>query len=57
MHMVHIGVYRAHQQGYGHPLQLLMARKDEERGKNTWGKSSFEKGEGTKFEIYLKLCI
>ena len=24
---MHIGVYRAQQQGYGHPLQLFMSRK------------------------------
>ena len=51
--MVHIGVYRAHQQGYGHHLQLFMSRKAEERGKTTWGKSSLKKGQGTKFEICI----
>ena len=40
---MHIGVYRAHQQGYGHPLQLFMSRKVEERGITTWGKSSLKK--------------
>ena len=33
---MHIGVYRAQQQGYGHPLQLFMCIKAEERGKTTW---------------------
>ena len=41
---MHIGVYRAQQQGYGHPLQVFMSRKAEERGKTTWGKSSLKKG-------------
>ena len=51
---MHISVYRAYQQGYGHPLQLFMSRKDEERDKTTWGKSSLKKGQGTKFEICLQ---
>ena len=46
---MHISAYRAQQQGNGHPLQSLMYRKDEERGKNTWGKSSLKKGQGTNF--------
>ena len=54
---MHIGACRAQQQGYGHHLQLFMSRKDEERGKTTWGKSSLKKGEGTKFETCLQLCI
>ena len=41
---MHIGAYRAQQQGYGHHLQLFMSKKDEERGKTTWGKSSLKKG-------------
>ena len=45
-----IGVYRAQQQWYGHPLQLFMYKKVEKRGKTTWGKSSLKKGQGTKFE-------
>ena len=52
--MVHIGVYRAQQQGYGHPLQLFMSKKTEERGNVTWGKSSLKKGQGTKFETCLQ---
>ena len=51
--MVHIGVYRARQQGYGHPLQLFMFRKVEERSKTTWGKSSLKKGQGTRFEQHV----
>ena len=47
---MHIGVYRAQKQGYGHPLQLFMSMKAEERGKTAWGKSSLKKGQGTKFE-------
>ena len=49
-----IVAYRAQQQGYGHPLQLFMSRKVEERGKTTWEKSSLKKGKGTKFEICLQ---
>ena len=30
---MHIGAYKAQQQGYGHPLQLFMSRKAKERGK------------------------
>ena len=41
---MHIGVYRTQQQGYGHPLQLFMSKKYEERGKTTWGKYSLKKG-------------
>ena len=52
-----IDAYRAHQQGYGHPLQLFKSKKVEERGKTTWGKSSLKKGKGTNFEISLQLCI
>ena len=33
--IINIELYRAQQQGYGHPLQLFMSRKDEERGKTT----------------------
>ena len=55
--MVHIGVYRDHQQGYAQPLQLFMSRKAKESGKTTLGKSSLKKGQGTKFEICLQLCI
>ena len=51
--MVHIGVYRFQQQGYGHLLQLFMSKKVEERGKTTWEKSSLKKGQGTKFEQYV----
>ena len=36
--------YRAQQQGYAHPLTIIMSKKDEERGKTTWGKSSLKKG-------------
>ena len=32
-----IDLNRVQQQGYGHPLQLFMSRKAEERGKTTWG--------------------
>ena len=39
-----IGVYRPQQQGYGHPLANIMSKKDEERGKNTWGKSFLKIG-------------
>ena len=46
--------YRAQQQGYGHPLTISMSKKDEERGKTTWGKSSLKKGHNTKFEICLQ---
>ena len=41
-----IGVYRSQQQGYGHPLTIIMPQKSEERGKTTWGKSSLKKGQG-----------
>ena len=51
---MHIGVYRAHQQGYGHHLQLFMPIKDEERGKTTWGKYSLKKGKCTQFEICIQ---
>ena len=54
---MHIGAYRAQQQGYGHHLQLFMSKKDEERGKTTWGKSYLNKGQGTTFETCLQLCI
>ena len=54
---MHIGAHRAEQQGYGHPLQLFMSKKAEERGKTTWGKSSLNKGQGKKFETCLHLCI
>ena len=40
--------YRAHQQGYGHPLTIIMSKKVEERGKTTWEKSSLKEGQGTK---------
>ena len=30
-----IGVYRAKQQGYGHPLTIIHVLKSEERGKTT----------------------
>ena len=50
---MHIGVYTTQQQGYGHPLQLFMSIKAEERGKTTWGKSSLKKGQGTKFKQYV----
>ena len=46
-----IGVYRAQQQGYGHPLTMIHVQKAEERDKTTWGKSSLLKVQGTKFEI------
>ena len=46
--------YRAQQQGYGHPLAFFRVQKFGERGKTTWGKSSLEKGQGTKFEI---ICL
>ena len=48
--------YRAQQQGYGHPLTIIMSRKVEERGKTTWGKSSLKKGKGTKIEICIH-CV
>ena len=54
---IKIDPYSAQQQGYGHPLQLFMSRKAEERGKTTWGKPTFKKGQGTKFEIFLQLCL
>ena len=41
--------YRAQQQGYGHPLTIVMSKKAEERGKTTWGKFSLKKGQGTQF--------
>ena len=40
--------YRAQQQGYGHPLTIVMSR-NEERGKTTWEKSSLKIGQGTQF--------
>ena len=43
----------AQQQGYGHPLQLFMSRKVEEKGKTTWGKSSLKKGQGIKYEQHV----
>ena len=43
-----IYAWRAQQQGYGHPLQLFLSRKFEERLKTTWGKSSLKKEKGTK---------
>ena len=46
--------YRAHQQGYGHPLTIIHVQKEEERGKTTWGKSSLKKEHSTKFEI---ICL
>ena len=52
--MVHIGVYRAQQQGYGQHLQVFISGKADERGKTTWRKSSLKKGQGTKFEICLQ---
>ena len=51
---MHKDEYRVHQQGYGHPFTIIMSKKDEERGKTTWGKSSLKKGQGTKFEI---ICL
>ena len=48
---MHIGAYRAQQQGYGHPLTIIHVQKSEERGKTTWKKSSLKKGQGTKFEL------
>ena len=54
---MHIGVYSSQQQVYGHPLQLFMSRKDDKRGKTTRGKSSLKKGQGTKFETCLQLCL
>ena len=54
--MVHIGVYRAQKQGYGHPLQLFMSRKYEERGKTTWGKYSLKKGKAQNLKyVFNKL--
>ena len=46
---MHIGVYRAQQQGYVHPLTIIHVQKSEERGKTAGGKSSLKKGKGTKF--------
>ena len=54
---MHMDSYRAQQQGYGHPLTIIHVQKAEERGKNTWEKSSFKKGQGTKFEICIQLCF
>ena len=54
---MHIGVYRAQQQGYDQPLQLFMFRKAEERVKTTWRKSSIKNIQGTKFETCLQLCL
>ena len=51
---MHIGVYRSQQQGYGHPLQLFMSRKVEERNKTKWGKYSLKKGHRTNFEMFLQ---
>ena len=57
MHMVHIGVYSAQQQGYGHPLQLFMCRKVKERGKTTWVKSSLKKGKGKKMKYVFNYVL
>ena len=51
---MHMDVYRAQQQGYGLPLTIIHVQKVEERAKTTWGKSSLNKAQGTKFEI---ICI
>ena len=32
---------------------IIHVQKSEERGKTTWGKSSLNKGQGTKFEQYV----
>ena len=45
---MHMDAYRAQQQCYGHPLTIIHVQKAEERGKKTPGKSSLEKGQGTK---------
>ena len=50
---MHIGVYRAQQQGYGH-LTIYLIQRNEERGKTTWGKYSLKKGQGNKFETCLQ---
>ena len=44
--------YMAQQQGYGHPLTIILVWKSEERGKTTWGKSSLKKGQGTNLKQY-----
>ena len=46
-----IYAYRAQHKGYGHPFTIYLVQRPKERGKNTWGKSSLEIGQGTKFEI------
>ena len=38
MHMVHIGVYRAQQQGYGHPLTIWLCPKKWGKRQNHMGK-------------------
>ena len=50
---MHLGAYRAQQEGYGHPLQFILSRKVEERGKNTWEKSSLKKEKRKKFEQHV----
>ena len=37
-------VYRAQQQGYGHPFTNYLVKRTKERGKTTRGKSSLKKG-------------
>ena len=51
---MHIGAYRAQQQGYGHPLQLVMSRKFQERGKNTWGKNIKDNAKRNIYESFSK---
>ena len=49
--------YRAHQQGYGHPLTIIHGQKDEERGKTTWGKSSIKKDKAQNLKYFFNISL
>ena len=49
-----IGVYKAQQQGHGHPLTIIMSKKTRKEEKSHGEISSLKKEQGTKFEI---LCL
>ena len=54
---MHIGVYGAQQQGYGHPLQLFMSIKSEERGKTTWGEPPLRKEKAHKLKYVFNMSL
>ena len=53
IHM-HMDAYRAQQQGYGHPLTIIMSRKVRKEAKPHGEKSSLKIGQGIEFEMCLQ---